>query len=248
MPFFLYMGAEFMKIALVTGGNKGIGLEVAINLQKLGYKSVINYFSDDTAAKKAREEYGFYAVKCDVSVESEVKKMVSEVIEKFGKIDVLVNCAGIALKQKILLDVECSEMTRTIGVNLLGTILTSKAVLENMIKNRSGVIINISSVYGEKGGSCEVVYSATKGGINAFTKALSKEVSGANIRVNAVAPGFIDTQMNAHISDEERREFCEEVPAHRIGTVKDVASAVCFLVENTYITGAIIPVDGGMQC
>ncbi len=236
-----------MKIALVTGGNKGIGLEVAKSLRKLGYKPVINYFSDDIAAKKACEEYGFYPIKADVSNEAEVKSMVSEVLEKFGKIDLLVNCAGIALKQKILLDVEYSEMTRVVGVNLLGTILVSKAVLENMIKNRSGVIINISSIYGEKGGSCEAVYSATKGGINAFTKALSKEVADANIRVNAVAPGFIDTQMNAHITEEERREFCEEVLVKRIGKAEDVASAVCFLVENTYITGAIIPVDGGMM-
>lgn len=237
-----------MKIALVTGGNKGIGLEIAKKLKKLGYKPVINYFSDDVAAKKACEEFDFCSVKADVSKEEEVNKMVSFIIEKFGKIDLLVNCAGIALKQKVLLDVSYEEALRVVNVNLMGTILVSKAVLENMIANRSGIIVNISSVYGEKGGSCEAVYSATKGGINAFTKALSKEVADVNIRVNAVAPGFIDTDMNAHITKEERESFCKELPLKRIGTTEDVANAVCFLVKNTYLTGAIIPVDGGMQC
>lgn len=235
-----------MKIALITGGTKGIGLEVAKKLQKSGYTPVINYFSDDERAKKVQNECGFETYKCDVSVESEVAKMVDYLLNKYGKIDVLVNSAGIALKQKVLFDVDFNEMQRCIAVNLTGTILVSKKVASGMVSRGGGAIVNISSVYGETGASCEAVYSATKGGINAFTKALSKELGGANVRVNAVAPGFIDTEMNGHISKSDRVDFCDGLSVKRIGTPQDVASAVAFLIENTYVTGAIIPVDGGM--
>lgn len=236
-----------MKIALITGGTKGIGLEVAKKLQKSGYMPVINYFSDDNRAKKVKNEYGFETYKCDVSVESEVEKMVDFVLNKYGKIDVLVNSAGIALRQKVLFDVTVEEMQRCMAVNLIGTILVSQKVACAMLSRGGGAIVNISSVYGETGASCEAVYAATKGGINAFTKSLAKELGSANVRVNAVAPGFIDTEMNAHLSEKDRLEFCEGLPLKRIGNPQDVASAVVFLVENTYVTGAIIPVDGGMS-
>lgn len=236
-----------MKVALVTGGTKGIGLAVAKKLQKSGYTPVINYFSDDVTAKKVENDYGIKAYKADVSDEKAVNKMVSDIISRYGKIDVLVNSAGIALKQKTLLDVDYEEMQRCISVNLAGTILTTKAVLTGMISSGGGVIVNVSSVYGNTGGSCEAVYSATKGGINAFTKAIAKEFSSANIRVNAVAPGFIDTEMNVHISAEDKNAFCEDLLVKRIGTPEDVASAVYFLIENTYISGTVLSVDGGMS-
>ncbi len=235
-----------MKIAFITGGTKGIGLAVAKKLQKSGYTPVINYFSDDFTAKKVEREYGFYTVKADVSDEKAITDIVDNVIKKFGKIDVLVNCAGIAPKQNVLLDVKSEEIARTVKVNLLGTVYTAKAVFKYMLKQRSGVIINVSSVYGERGGGCEAVYSATKGGINAFTRSFAIEAAGANVRVNAVAPGFIDTDMNAHITEDERKAFCEELLVKRIGTPEEVADAVAFLINAEYITGAVISVDGGM--
>lgn len=235
-----------MKVALVTGGTKGIGLGIARKLQMLGYKPVINYFSDDMAAERVNDKYGFKCYKADVSDFSAVKNMVDAIKKEEGDICLLVNSAGIALKQKILPDVSADEIMRTVSVNLIGTINATKAVLDGMIKNREGIIINISSVYGDIGGSCEAVYSATKGGVNAFTKAVAKEVSSAGIRVNAVAPGFIDTDMNAHISERDRKEFCENLLIPRIGTAEDVALAVEYLVKNTYVTGEIINVNGGM--
>lgn len=235
-----------MKVALITGGSKGIGLAVAKKLQKSGYTPVINYFSDDITAEKVKNEYGFDVIKCDVSIEAEVKNMVFAVVKKYGRIDVLVNSAGIALKQKLLIDVSLSEMQRCLDVNLLGTILVCKAVLPYMIAEESGVIVNVSSFYGEKGGSCEAVYSATKGGINAFTKSLAKEVCDGNIRVNAVAPGFIDTQMNAHFSKEEKEAFFGDLLVKRGGSPEEVADAVLFLINNSYVTGVILPVDGGI--
>lgn len=234
-----------MKIALITGGSKGIGLAVAQKLQKSGYTPVINYFHDDLTAEKVKKEYGFDTIKCDVSKMEDVRNMVSSVVKKYGKIDVLVNSAGVAIKQKLLIDVNSEELLRCVNINLLGTIFTCQAVLPYMIEKRSGAIVNISSVYGDEGGSCEAVYSASKGGINAFTKALSKEVGSANIRVNAVAPGFIDTAMNAHLSKEDVDDFCAELSLNRVGTPEEVADAVYFLINNTYVTGVILPVDGG---
>lgn len=236
-----------MKIAFITGGTKGIGLAVAKKLQKSGYTPVINYFSDDNTAKKVETEYGFITVKADVSDEKAVTAAVDGVIKKFGKIDVLINSAGIAPRQSVLLDVKGEEISRTVNVNLLGAMYTTKAVFKYMLERRSGVVVNISSVYGERCGACEAVYSATKGGINAFTRAFAIEAASANVRVNAVAPGFIDTDMNAHITEAERKSFCDELLLGRIGTPDDVADAVCFLVNATYVTGAIIPVDGGMN-
>lgn len=236
-----------MKIALITGGTKGIGLAVAKNLEKSGYTPVINYFHDEDRALKVQKEYGFDVIRFDVSDEAAVNNAVKSVIKKYGKIDVLVNSAGIALKQKLLIDENLSEIQRCLNVNLLGTVLVSKAVLPYMIEKRFGVIVNLSSIYGETGGCCEAIYSATKGGINAFTKALSKEVGDANIRVNAVAPGFIDTEMNAHISDAEKEDFCKDLSVKRVGSPEEVASAVRFLIDNAYLSGVILPVDGGAR-
>ncbi len=234
-------------ISLITGGTKGIGLGCAKKLNSLGYTPVLVYGHDDKAAEEVKNTYGFDTIKCDITDFSQVEKMVDFVVKKYGKIDVLVNSCGIALMQNLLIDQSILDIQKCVNTNLVGTMLVTKYVLLNMVKNRMGVIVNVSSIYGEIGGSCEAVYSATKGGINAFTKALAKEVANANIRVNAVAPGFIDTQMNAHITEKEREEFCENLLIPRIGTPEDIASAVEFLVTNTYITGQIITVDGGMS-
>lgn len=234
------------KVALVTGGTKGIGLEVAKELQKLGYKTVINYFNDDASAKKAENLYGFKAYKADVSNKAQVLSMIKTIEAEQGDICVLVNCAGIAPKQKLMLDFDEEEFDRVFAVNVKGTFLVTQQVLPKMISNRFGIIINISSVFGEIGASCEVCYASTKGAINAMTKSLAKEFCHGGIRVNAIAPGLIDTDMNSHLSPQDKQDFCDQLLVQRVGLPKDIAIAVRFLIENTYVTGAIIPVDGGI--
>ncbi len=235
-----------MKVALVTGGTKGIGLAIAKKLQKAGYKTVISYFNDDIAAKKAQESCGFDLIKCDVSSIKEMKNAVKNIVKIYDSLDVLVNCAGISLKQKTVLDVTEEEFDKTFAVNVKGVFSATNACLPFMIEKNSGTIVNVSSVWGIDGGSCEAVYSASKGAVIAYTKALSKELAFSGIRVNAVAPGFIDTDMNSHLSKEEKVEFFENLTVKRAGSVDEVADAVMFLIENEYMAGQILRIDGGM--
>lgn len=235
-----------MKNVIVTGGNGGLGAAIAKVLQKSGYNVVITYFSNKTAAEELEKDFGFFAVYCDVKSERSVKEAFDIVRKKFGKIYALINCAGIALPQKVVTDVTKEEFENLFAVNVTGTFNCIKQALPDMISEKLGRIVNVSSVWGVVGGSCEVAYSATKGAINALTKALSREVGLSNVTVNAVAPGFIDTKMNAHLSEKDVREFCEGLSIPRVGTAEEVASAVLFLLENAYVTGQILSVDGGM--
>lgn len=250
-----------MKTVLITGASKGIGEAIARAFYSNGYNVIINYFSSEDKAKKLledisllREEYlkekkpsGVAEIfKADVSSEKDVDEMFDYVLKKYGKIDVLVNNAGIALKQKVLQDVGGDEFDRLTAVNLKGVFNCSKRVLDSMISAGEGRIINVSSIWGVTGGSCETVYSMTKAGIIGFTKALAKEVAISNVAVNAVAPGFIDTDMNAGLSAEEKKSFCESVPCGRMGTKEEVAKAVLlFANAPLYVTGQILGVDGG---
>ncbi|MBU3145717.1 elongation factor P 5-aminopentanone reductase [Clostridium sp. CF012] len=241
------------KVAIVTGGSRGIGKGIAIELAKAGACVVINYKCNDEAAERTMKEIselGAYALKIkgDVSDYEFSKHLIRTTVEKLGKIDILINNAGIS-KVGLFMDASPEEWDNILNVNLKGTINCSHSVVKEMIKQKSGVIINISSMWGNVGASCEVIYSASKGAINSFTKALAKELAPSNIRVNAIAPGVIDTEMNSWLSTEERESLASEIPMMKFGDVQDVGMLVTFLAsENSkYITGQVITIDGGMQ-
>ena len=238
------------KVILVTGASRGIGRAIATELASKGATIAINYSKDDEGAKATLEnvfESGGYGklFKKDISNYDNCKELMDEVIGTFGKLDVLVNNAGRS-KIGLLMDMSVEEISDLINTNLMGAIYLSKLAVNNMLKN-GGNIINISSVWGEAGASCEVVYSATKGGLNLFTKALAKEVASFNIRVNAVAPGVINTEMNNVFDSEEKEVLKAEIPMMRFGEAHEVARVVSFLCDDKckYLTGQIIRIDGG---
>ena len=230
-----------MKTVLVTGGTRGIGKSIALAFLKKGYRVCVTYSKDEDSAVKARAE-GLEAYLADVASETAVR----EVFEKIGKVDVLVNNAGVSLIKQIQ-DVEYEEFNRLMSVNVGGAFLCAREAAKRMIEQKSGLIVNVSSVWGEVGGSCESVYSASKAALLGFTKALAKELGWSGIRVNSVSPGMIDTPMNAHFSKEEVSAIIEEIPMGRIGKGEDVANAVLYLEENEYVTGIDIPVNGGFS-
>jgi len=240
------------KVAIITGASRGIGKGIAIELAKAGCCVVINYKSNDEAAEKTMHEIrelGAYALKIkgDVSDYEFSKEMMNTTLEKLGRIDILINNAGIS-KVGLFMDATIEEWDNVLDVNLKGTINCCHNVVQEMIKQKSGSIINISSMWGNVGASCEVIYSASKGAINAFTKALAKELAPSNIRVNAIAPGVIDTEMNSFLTEGERKSLVDEIPMMKFGEVQDVGMLVTFLAsENSkYITGQVITIDGGM--
>ncbi|MCI8475618.1 MAG: glucose 1-dehydrogenase [Clostridia bacterium] len=238
-----------MKTALITGGTKGIGKAIALAFLQRGYEVVLNYHSDQQAAIAAQEEFNIQGycpilLRADVSDELQVKNMFKEFFSIYGKLDVLVNNAGIS-KVKVIQDTTVGDWDKVFAVNAKSAFLCSREVANKMIFAGGGSIVNVASVWGEVGASCEVAYSASKGAVIAFTKALAKELAPSNVRVNCVSPGVIDTAMNSHLTDDEMRELVEEIPAGRIGLPSDVGEAVAFIAENSYITGEILSVGGG---
>ena len=240
------------KVALITGASRGIGRSIALELAKSGISVAINYNSSEEKAKELlclikslKQNANIY--KADVANELEVSEMIHKIESDFGKIDIVVNNAGIS-QIGLFTDMTSSERDRMIGVNLIGAMNVSKAVLPNMIHYKSGNIINISSMWGEVGASCEVVYSAAKAGLIGFTKALAKEVGPSGIRVNCVSPGVIDTYMNSELSKDDIKELLNDIPLDRIGTPDDIAKAVKFLISenSSYITGQVLSVNGGI--
>ena len=236
-----------MKTALVTGASRGIGEAIARQLSKDGMYVFVNYEKSEEKAKKIAEEIGGCAIKCDVSDEKAVAQMIKTIEEKHGGVDVLVNNAGISLV-KMFSDTTPEEWERIFSVNVGGVYNVTRSVLPFMVNKKSGRIINISSVWGEVGASCEVAYSATKAALIGFTKALSKELGPSGITVNAVTPGLIDTDMNSDLSDEDKAEFISQIPLMREGKTEDVANIVSFLAseKSDYITGQVIGVNGGL--
>ena len=230
-----------MKTVLITGGVRGIGRAIAVTFLKKGYRVCVTYSRDEESAQAAKND-GLEVYRADVANETDVV----ELFQKIGAVDVLVNNAGVSLIKQIQ-DVTYDEYNRLMSVNMGGTFLCSREASKGMIDKQSGVIVNISSVWGEVGGSCESVYSASKAALLGFTKALAKELGWSGIRVNCVSPGVIDTPMNAHFSQDEMLALKEEIPMGHIGTGEDVANAVMYLVENEYVTGIDLPVNGGFS-
>ena len=230
-----------MKKVLVTGGVRGIGLAIAKEFQKKGYRVCVTYSKDEESAKRARES-GLEVYRADVASEADVLALFKAI----GKVDILVNNAGMSLIKQ-LQDTTFEEFNRLMSVNIGGAFLCSREAAKGMIDKQSGLIVNISSVWGEVGGSCESVYSASKAALLGFTKALAKELGWSGVRVNCISPGVIDTPMNAHFSEAEMAALTDEIPAGRVGRCEDIAKAVLFLEENEYVTGIDLPVNGGFS-
>ena len=240
------------KCALITGATRGIGKQIAITLAKQGYNIALNYRKENEElenTKKEIEKIGvqILAVKGDVANFEDCENFVKQVIERFGQIDVLVNNAGIT-KDMLLMRMKREDFEQVIDTNLVGTFNVTKNVVPYMMKARSGRIINISSVVGISGNAGQTNYSASKAGIIGFTKSLAKEIASRNILVNAVAPGFIETNMTDVLKDDVKQEIAKNIPLKRMGTTQDVANVVKFLAsdDSSYITGQVINVDGGM--
>ncbi len=230
---------EREKIAVVTGGVRGIGLGISLALKKKGYRVYALYSKDEKSAAAAQGE-GVIPVKADVRNEAEIVAFFSVL----RHVDVLVNNAGIAVAAQ-LQDTSAEMLDELYAVNVRGAFLCAREAAKKMISEQSGCIVNVSSVWGEAGGSCESAYSATKGALIALTKALAKELGYSGIRVNCVSPGVIDTTMNARLTAEDMEALREEIPLGRIGKPEDVANAVTGLIESEYVNGADVPVNGG---
>ncbi|MGG7323996.1 elongation factor P 5-aminopentanone reductase [Clostridium baratii] len=239
------------KSAIVTGASRGIGRDIAIKLSENGALVIVNYSKDEEGANETcniiKEKGGFaLKFKADVSNFDEAKDLVEFTVKNTGRLDIVVNNAGIS-NIGLFMDSTEEDIKNLMGINLFGTLYVTKHALGHML-SRGGNIVNISSMWGEVGASCEVLYSSSKGGINLFTKALAKEMAPSNIRVNAIAPGVIDTSMNAFLNEDDRKELEEEIPLGRFGKGEEIANAVVFLCsdESSYLTGQVIRIDGGM--
>ena len=240
------------KVAFITGATRGIGRAIALELAKEGYNIALNYRTENEALETLKKEISELGVECypvqgDVSKAEDSERMTKEIIEHFEQIDVLVNNAGIT-KDKLIQRMKEEEFTDVINVNLVGTFNITKNVIKYMTKKRYGKIINISSVVGISGNAGQSNYAASKAGIIGFTKSIAKELASRNITANAVAPGFIKTDMTNVLKDEVKETIEGTIPLKRLGTAEDVAKVVKFLAsdDSNYITGQVINVDGGM--
>ena len=237
------------KIIIVTGASKGIGKEIAKKLAKKGNTIIANYNKSEKEIKELQQELEKQNIKidiykADVSKREEVANLVKYTIQKYGKIDVLINNAGIS-QIKEFTQITDEDWNNMINTNLNSVFYMSQEACHNMIHNKKGCIINISSIWGITGASCEVHYSVSKAGVDALTKALAKELGPSNIRVNSIAPGIINTEMNAHLSEEEKQNIEEEIPLEKIGKAIDIERCVEWLIKDEYTTGQVISINGG---
>lgn len=240
------------KVALVTGASRGIGRAICMRLAKEGMQVAFTYSRDEEGAKETIaciEEYGVkaLALKSNVAIEADCKQVVKAVLESFGQLDVLVNNAGVT-RDKLLMRMEEKDFDDVVDVNLKGTFLMTKEVVPAMLKKREGRIINISSVSGVLGNAGQTNYSASKAGVIGFTKASARELAGKHIRVNAIAPGMIQTDMIAAMTEKATEQLSAAIPMKEIGLPEDIAGVVAFLCgkDSRYITGQVLCVDGGM--
>lgn len=238
-----------MKTVIVTGGSRGIGAAIVKKLAKENYNVILNYNNSEEEAKNIKKELEEQNIKieiykADVSNREEVKRMVQFTLEKYKNIDVLINNAGID-QIKPFMDITDEDWNKIMQVNLNSVFYCCQEVLHNMIHNKNGCIINISSIWGKTGASCEVHYSASKAAIDGLTKALAKEMGPSNIRVNSISPGIIETDMNKELSEEDLKEIVYQIPLGRIAKPEELVKSIKWLIEDEYITGQIISVDGG---
>lgn len=234
-----------MKTVFVTGASGGIGEAIAKKFAENGYFVGVGYNTNREKAENLAKKINGVAIKTDVSDEKSVSAALSDFLLRAGRLDVLVNSAGIALPIKTLLDTTSKEFDKAFSVNVKGVYNCCKAAIPAMLDG-GGSIINISSMWGVTGGSCEAIYSASKAAVIGFTKALAKEYAAAGITINCVAPGYIDTPMNDNLSDENKKLAIADIPVGRAGTGEDVAKAVLYLAENGgFVTGEVLSVNGG---
>lgn len=240
------------KTAVITGGSRGIGLAIAKKLAEGGANIAVLYVGDETEGKAAKAELEQYGTKveqyfCDVSDFEKSKAVCEQVIEEFGKVDILINNAGIT-RDKLVLNMDENDFDAVINVNLKGTFNMIKHFYKHFMKNRGGRIVSTSSIVGLIGNAGQANYSASKAGIIGLTKSVARELAGRNVTVNAVAPGYIGTDMTNVLPDKVKESMKAQIPAKRIGTPEDVANVVAFLCsdEAAYVTGEVIRVDGGL--
>ena len=233
-----------MKTVLVTGGTGGIGEAVCREFAKNGYFVGVGFCSSEPKANEIAKDIGGMSVYTDFANTETIFDAVKRLAKEYGCLDVVVNSAGIALPVKTILDVSEEEYDKVFSINMKGVFSITKAAVPFMLE-RGGAIINISSMWGLAGGSCEAVYSASKAAVIGFTKAVAKEYAGAGIRVNAIAPGFIDTKMNAAFGEEDRKSILDDIPLARFGLPSDVAKAALYLAEAGFVTGTVLNVSGG---
>lgn len=233
------------KIAIVTGASRGIGRAIAKSLTENDYIVIANYNNSEKEAIELQNESNNIDIfKADVSKRGEVKRLVEYTLNKYGKIDVLVNNAGID-NEKLFQDITDEDWQNVINTNLYSVFCVTQEVVKNMIHNKSGCIINISSIYAIQGGPYAVAYTASKAGIDGITKSLSKELGPSGIRVNSIAPGCINTDMNKYLSKEDLEEIINQTPLQKIGQPEDIAKCINWLVEDEFTTGQVISINGG---
>ena len=237
------------KVIIVTGASRGIGREISRELAKKGYIIIANYNKSEKQIlelkeKLEKEKIKIDIFKADVSKRKETQQLVKYAIKKYGKIDILINNAGIS-QIKEFTQITDEDWNNMININLNSVFYMTQEVCKNMIHNKNGCIINMSSIWGQIGASCESHYSVSKAGIDAITKSLAKELGPSNIRVNSIAPGIIDTEMNKNLSSEDLKSIKEEIPLEKIGKAKDIEKCIEWLIEDEYTTGQIISINGG---
>ena len=237
------------KIIIITGASRGIGREIAKTLAREGYTIIANYNKSEKEAQKLKKELQeenkeIDIYKANIANEEETQEMIKYIIKKYKKIDVLINNAGID-KIQLVTEVTKKDWDEIINTNLYGTFYISQQAAKNMIQNKQGKIINISSIWGQIGASMEVVYSISKAGVDGLTKALAKELGPSGIQVNSIAPGFIKTEMNSNFNEQEINEIKDEIPLQKLGECTDIARCVKWLIEDNYVTGQVIAINGG---
>ena len=237
------------KNILITGGSRGIGRELVRSFSEKGYRVAFTYNASEKEAELVSKECNACGFKLNFEDVSSVADFATNVEKEFGEIDVLINNAGVSL-YGLFQDVQLSDFQKVFSVNFTGAFLLTQRIVSSMISKKQGCIINISSVWGQTGGACEVLYSSTKAAMIGFTKALAKELAPSGIRVNCIAPGVVDTDMMSSFSDAEKEVLCEEIPCGKFTTTSEVAQLALFLADNgcESLTGQVIGVNGGMYC